>query len=59
MANKTARLMIYLEPEMLNDFRVAATFERKKVATLVVELMQAKLDSMKDKIAGFKELQVE
>lgn len=59
MANKTAKLMVYTEPEILADFKVAAALEGKKMAELACDLMVRKVESMRAKISAFRKLQAE
>ena len=59
MANKTAKMVLYIEPDKLADFKAAAALENKTMNALVSELIQNKNDDMRTKIDAFRKLQAE
>ena len=59
MANKTEKIMLSFEPDTYANLQAVAALERKKVTTLLIELAQEKITSMRAKIDAFRKLQAE
>ena len=59
MANKTAKMVLYIEPDKLADFKAAAALENKTMNALISELIESKNENMRAKINAFRKLQAE